>query len=127
MGNPLFIFILSFISITAYSKTYNVTLVRVIDGDTAVFEVDLGFNLKMTDHFRFLNVDTCEMRASDPRERERAKLEKLFVENKMNNAHNIIIESNSRGKYGRWLADIYVDGSYLNAEVEKYHQELEPK
>ena len=41
---------------------YPCKVVRVIDGDTAVLEVNLGFNIRFTETFRLLGINAPEKR-----------------------------------------------------------------
>ena len=91
---------------------YNATLVRVVDGDTAVFAVDLGFYMTATISFRLLGIDTPEVRGTTRAEGllAKAELERLC------GLGPLRIETSKADKYGRWLASIDVlapDGSVL--------------
>ncbi len=46
--------------------TYRVTVDRVIDGDTIDVLIDVGFKTTVFKRLRLLNVDTEELRSSDP-------------------------------------------------------------
>ena len=53
---------------------YGATVLKVIDGDTIVVDIDLGFDVKLANQkVRLLGVDTPESRTSD-------KVEKAFGE-----------------------------------------------
>ncbi len=45
---------------------YKAKAIRVVDGDTVYFEVDVGFKTKMTHSFRLLDIDTPELRKDNP-------------------------------------------------------------
>jgi len=55
-----------------FPGTYRARCVRVIDGDTADFEVDAGFHMRYVGRFRLLGVDTPELNATDPVKRSLA-------------------------------------------------------
>lgn len=40
---------------------YQCKIVKVVDGDTLDLEIDLGFNIKIKERIRLLNVDTPEV------------------------------------------------------------------
>lgn len=107
---------------------YEASNIRVIDGDTIECDIDLGFRLKIREKFRFLGVDTCELNSSDPKEREKAKAEKDFVVEAIKQAEKVLIKTHKTGKYGRWLAQIflrYEDNDIdLNTMVKNKHIEL---
>jgi len=51
---------------------YDVTVVKVVDGDTVDVDIDLGFKIQLKDErVRIMGIDTPESRTSD-------KVEKLF-------------------------------------------------
>ena len=97
---------------------YKAKVTRVIDGDTIEVMVDLGFNVLTQVRLRLLGVDTPELRSKDASERRRAKeavtqLEELGVRRDA----KINIHSRKTGKYGRWLADVYVKGKWINESL----------
>lgn len=82
----------------------NVICTRVIDGDTIVARVDYGFGLTQEHHFRLYRINAPEIRG---KERPKGlKSKKWLVE--LIEGKNIIIESHKKGKYGRYLANIYL-------------------
>ena len=89
-------------------------VVRVVDGDTVDFRIDLGWNLSMVERCRLLDVDTPEIRG---RERPQGLEYKEFVINWLSAYEYYWIRSRKykSGKYGRTLTDIYnPDGEHLN-------------
>jgi endonuclease YncB( thermonuclease family) len=58
---------------------YRAIPLRVLDGDTVQFDVDLGLNVHRTEILRFLGVNAPETNSSDPVERQRGKEAKDFV------------------------------------------------
>ncbi|HEY3493622.1 MAG TPA: thermonuclease family protein [Polyangiaceae bacterium] len=92
--------------------TYAATTIRCIDGDTAVFEVDLGFYLKYRSSFRLLAVDAPEVVGAEKADglRWKAKLEELMPVGSV-----VIIHTTKADKYGRWLASVEtLDGVSIN-------------
>lgn len=80
---------------------YKARLDKVIDGDTADFIVDLGFNIKIKIRGRLLGVDTPER--GDPNWAVATeKLSKLIADK----GEHFIIKTEKTEKYGRWLVDI---------------------
>ncbi len=92
---------------------YKAKLVRVIDGDTAVFNVDLGFYIKVEMSFRFAEINTPE-RGHVDYYRAKAKLEDL-LKNVTEENGEIEIKTAKADKYGRWL--VYING--VNEELKK--------
>lgn len=97
---------------------YSATVIRWIDGDTVDLEVDLGFRMSFRDRFRLYGIDTPELRprkANFPSEEERRKeisradAALAYCEKKAPAESKVIIKTHkdSRGKYGRWLAEVH--------------------
>lgn len=82
---------------------YRATVVRVIDGDTIVVDLDLGFSVTFRTILRLASLDTWEMRGE---ERERGMLAKLFVVNRLGHGDRITVQTEKTGKYGRYIAEI---------------------
>lgn len=83
---------------------YPFYLSRVIDGDTIVGSIDLGFNVFLQDkHIRLININTPEIRGN---EKEQGLQAKSFVENALYNS-SIIINSHSFDSFGRCLAEVF--------------------
>ncbi len=90
--------------------TYRVTVDRVIDGDTIDVLIDVGFKTTVFKRLRFLNVDTEEIRSSDPIRREKAREAKAWVEAELASADRVYVQTflDSKGKYGRLLAWVWI-------------------
>lgn len=92
---------------------YRVQVTRVVDGDTLDVLVDKGFGNYRRERLRLLGVDTPELRPRrvTPEERERekaaAKVSKARVE-ELVGGREVIIRTSKAGKYGRWLAIVYL-------------------
>ena len=87
------------------------------DGDTIRFNIDLGFYTWLKNQsVRLYGVNTPELRGNTL---EAARFAKSFVQSQLSTASQIIIvtRKDKKGKYGRWLADIYYDGVHLNKEL----------
>jgi len=106
---------------------YPAKIERIIDGDTIVVDLYLGLGAVLDDqHIRFYGIDAWETRGE---KREKGLKAKEYLEERLSKGQ-IEIEirpewdQNGRGKYGRWLGIVYVDGVNINAElVEKRHAE----
>jgi micrococcal nuclease len=85
---------------------YKGKVIKVVDGDTVDFELDLGFKIKATLRLRLLGIDTPELRAQTVEEKNHAKaaLEKAI---ELLNQKEVIIKTERvTEKYGRYLASI---------------------
>jgi len=93
---------------------YKANIVRVIDGDTIVCDIDLGFDLWMKDeHVRLLGLDAPESRTKDLVEKAKGIESTEWLTQLLEDHGNVItLETtyNKGGKYGRTLGNIYVDG-----------------
>ena len=92
--------------------TYRASLNRVIDGDTIDVYINVGFYTAMRKRLRFLDLDTEELRSSDIRRRELAKVAKARVIELLEGASKIYVQTkmDSTGKYGRLLAYVWYMG-----------------
>lgn len=92
--------------------TYKASLVRVIDGDTIVCNIDLGFNIIIKDiKVRLLNYNAPECTGA---EKEfgiiaKAKLKTILPE-------TFTIRTTKSDSFGRYLATIWIDN---NVELNK--------
>jgi len=96
--------------------------VRVVDGDTYDFEVDLGFHVFTRIRVRMLGVDTAETYGvkKESEEYQNGIEQKRFVEDWFDVSDEIFIETekDEQGKYGRWLARVYNEsGESLNVAL----------
>ena len=96
-------------------RQYPVKIERVIDADTIVLIVDVGFRMHYRDAFRLARIDAPELRT------QKGKGAKIWLENFLKDAElegkTFYIKSTRHGKY-RWVAELYVrGGKYLNASV----------
>lgn len=111
----------------ALDYLYPVKMERVIDGDTIVVDLYLGLGVILDDQYiRFYGIDAWETRGE---EREKGLKAKEYLEERLSKG-KIEIEirpewgQNGKGKYGRWLGVIYVDGVNVNVElIERGHAE----
>jgi len=93
--------------------TYFAKCVSVYDGDTIRADVDLGFCTWIRNQsFRLAGIDTPEIRRAS---REQGLIVRDIVRD-MILGKEIIIETerDRTGKYGRYLATIWIDGTNLN-------------
>jgi len=85
-------------------RIFPAKVLRVIDGDTADFEIDLGFHIKTKIRGRFLDVDTPE-RGHLEYKAATSVLETM-LEKASKGKEYIDLEVYKTGKYGRWLVNI---------------------
>lgn len=91
---------------------YEARCYYVADGDTVDLEVDLGFKVSIRVRVRFKGINAPEIRGP---ERDMGRNAKYFVESVLSDKSLVVRTfSDKQGKWGRWLAQIFVkdfDGS----------------
>ena len=93
--------------------------VRVIDGDSLIATIDLGFHIQFNTSVRLYGIDTPESRTRDPQEKKCGLLSKKFLEEAVKNGKNIIIrtQKDEKGKFGRVLGSLVIDGININHKM----------
>ena len=86
--------------------TYNIEVLRVIDGDTIDASIDLGFDVKIKKRVRFMGINTPESRTRDLEEKKRGLAAKQRVVELLDTAEEIQLISHGVGKFGRCLGEI---------------------
>ena len=98
---------------------------RVVDGDTIDVVLDLGFDILYKSRVRLYGIDTPESRTRNLDEKARGKMAAAFLEDAINNGKQVVIQTklkDSRGKFGRVLGDVVVDGININQSmIDNYH------
>ena len=102
---------------------YKCTVNKIVDGDTVDVDIDLGFGVVLTDErVRIMGIDT-------PESRTRNKIEKLFglaakrrLKELLSQQCVLKTEINKdgedmKGKFGRVLGDVVVDGVNINKSM----------
>ena len=85
---------------------YNIKVVRVIDGDSIVADVDLGFGVLLKEqNIRLWGIDCPPIRTKDDNVKELGYEAKSELEIAL--VGDITIESHGRCKYGRILATVF--------------------
>ncbi len=102
------------------------SLEKVVDGDTIDVNIDLGFDVCTKQRVRLLGIDTPESRTSDKEEKvfgllSKKNLKEWCLKAVASEKGDIEIElrcpeADSRGKFGRVLAEVWVgeDGNWTN-------------
>jgi|TARA_R100001460_G_scaffold31189_3_gene61437 micrococcal nuclease len=103
---------------------YNCTVEKVVDGDTIDVVLDLGFDILYKSRVRLFGIDTPESRTRNKDEKARGKMAGAFLEEAIEDGEKIVIQTklkDSRGKFGRVLGDVVVDGININQLMVKCH------
>jgi endonuclease YncB( thermonuclease family) len=97
--------------------SYSAVIVRVVDGDTVYAKVDLGFHVYVEMALRLNGIDTAEIfRPVNDIERTHGMKAKNFLIDLILNK-KVVINTHKTGKYGRWIADIYLDDKSVVQEL----------
>lgn len=89
--------------------TYNAELVRVIDGDTVVAMIDLGFSTWVKRTIRFYGIDAYESRTRDKEEKVKGLAAKKLVSDILEEFDGkFLLQSHGVGKFGRCLGTLMV-------------------
>ena len=96
-------------------------ITKIIDGDTLDVEIDLGFNIVITQRVRLAGIDAPEMRTANLEEKVQGLESKEWLEEKLNTTKPMYIRTEKDDKYGRILGWIYVgdDSIPINTQMIK--------
>ena len=109
---------------------YRCNVVRVIDGDTVVVDIDLGFDVVLRDqHIRIQRIDTPEVRTRNLEEKEKGLEAKARAEELLPVGSSQYLVSRSydsgTGKYGRIIGDfLLIYPKEGNANYKRYYSEI---
>ena len=96
---------------------YDVELVRVIDGDTVVLDIDLGCDVWLKGEYcRLYGIDTPEVRGE---ERLVGLQATAYLVSMTDDAEKFVVRTykDKKGKYGRWLVTLMADGVNINRKL----------
>ncbi len=93
---------------------------KIYDGDTITVVIDLGFGVTKLEKLRLAFIDAPEIRGD---EREQGLVSRDWLRNELYTAvekgTDIIIKTfrDRKGKYGRYIAEIFIDGISINQKM----------
>ncbi len=91
---------------------YNAIVLHVVDGDTLDLQIDLGLNVCVKERVRILGIDTPEVYGvkKESEEYVAGMLAKNYVIDLIEGKQVVIrTHKDKKGKYGRYLAEVYYD------------------
>jgi len=104
---------------------YSCKVERVVDGDTIDVVLDLGFDILYKSRVRLYGIDTPESRTRNLDEKARGKMASAFLKEAIENGTKVVIQTklkDSKGKFGRVLGDVVVDGVNINQlMIDNFH------
>ena len=95
---------------------YKALVTRVYDGDSITCNISVGFGIWIEDQkIRLYGIDTPEIRGE---ERPEGLVSAAWLREKIEGQVVILKTYKDRkGKYGRWLAEVFLDGVNLNQQL----------
>lgn len=95
---------------------YTGYVVSVYDGDTITVNIDLGFNIIMKNQkIRLNGIDAPELKGVEKIPGQASK--NWLVEKLLNKNITLKTYKDKKEKYGRWLADVYVEELFINEQL----------
>ena len=100
---------------------YRCKIVRVIDGDSILVDIDLGFDTwRCGESIRLFGVDCPECRSRDKDEKAAGLAAKDYVKGLLHDGGTYTLTTKEKGKFGRYLGVIKLeDGTSINGELVK--------
>jgi len=103
---------------------YNVTVTRIVDGDTVDVDIDLGFGMVYKNQrVRMMGIDTPESRTRNLEEKFYGKQSKAHLQSILAEG-DIQLQSHDKGKFGRILGELFVGSSTYSVNqqmIDEYH------
>ena len=107
---------------------YKTKIRRIVDGDTVDVDIDLGFSVILyKQRIRLYGIDTQESRTRDKEEKFYGELASRFLKDQCKKGSCITLRTylDKKGKYGRILGEIIVDGVNINQLMIAEHMAVE--
>ena len=96
---------------------YNAKIINIVDGDTIDLFIDLGFDIHHEIRLRLNGIDAPEIRTKDLEEKKLGLEAKEYIQKlceKYNYKCTVKTIKDKKGKYGRYLGDIYFGDESLS-------------
>ncbi len=102
---------------------YRGVVVSVYDGDTITVNVELGFHVTLKkEKFRLYRINTPEVRGP---EKDKGIISRDWLRNRILDKEVMLVtRKDIKGKYGRWIADIWIDNICINDDKKKRNDEF---
>jgi len=94
---------------------YKATIIDIYDADTMTLEIDLGFNIKITEKVRLYGIDTPELRTKNKQEKKLGYEARDYLRNLLLDK-DVTIQTikDKKGKFGRYLVVVYYEDDNIN-------------
>ena len=104
--------------------TYNALITSVYDGDTVTATVDLGFHISAVKiKLRLVGINTPEIRGGTEATKTAARASRDYVRERIL-GKTVRFRSVGKGKYGRYLAELWFVSPDGEVSEESINQEL---
>ena len=101
---------------------YECKIARVIDGDSIILDIDLGFGLWIHgESIRLFGVDCPECRSRDKEEKAAGIAAKKFVTRRLQLGGTYTLSTQGKGKFGRYLGVISDEAGSVNDALIENH------
>lgn len=90
---------------------YKATVVRCVDGDSVIFDIDCGFDIQLrAQSVRLYGIDTAETRGGTDELKALGNLAKDYVSQMIPEGSEVLLKTHldGRGKFGRILAEVFM-------------------
>lgn len=98
------------------SYAYKAKIINIVDGDTVDAVIDLGFGVMFNTRLRLNGIDTMETNDKDATKKSLGLKAKERTKELLTNK-DVILQSFKEDKYGRYLADIYLNNVNINQQL----------
>ena len=99
---------------------YKAKVTKIVDGDTIKCDIDLGFDLFLSNQtIRLYGIDTPESRTRDKEEKYYGNISKQFLNDYCPKGSYITLRTHldKKGKFGRILGELIVNKVNLNEQM----------
>jgi micrococcal nuclease len=98
-----------------YTYQVQINKAQVYDGDTLKkVLIDLGFNMFIKTDLRLARINTPEIRTRNKEEKAAGYISRDYLAGLLVDSDDITVHVLKKGKFGRWIAEIYKDGKNIN-------------
>lgn len=95
---------------------YRAKVIRWVDGDTLLLEIDLGFYVKRTERIRLARINTSEIRSDIGFQRRKARHARAVGKKFCNEGETVTLKSQKiiQDMYARYIAEVTYQGINLS-------------
>lgn len=93
---------------------------NVVDGDTIDVDIDLGFDVTISQRVRLAGIDTPEIHTTNVEEKKLGLEAKEYLKTRVLGRTDIVINTekpDSTEKYGRMLGTLFIGNTSINQEL----------